>query len=160
MSQLRLWEDPNEQRCPTTTRTSSEYTASSACFELSQPHCMIPPMTHPTELVPGSTPTVRTDLGALYIADCLDVLRQMPDQSVDLIVTSPPYNDQPKYRDDERYAREWYEDTFLKVSDEVLRVVKPTGSFILNYRSKRTNGERGTLQYEIVFWLREQGWNF
>ncbi|MGH3442878.1 MAG: DNA-methyltransferase [Nitriliruptorales bacterium] len=102
----------------------------------------------------------KTDLGALVVADCLDVLRQVPDDTFALVVTSPPYNDQPKYRDDEDYARGWYTDTFLKITDELLRTLQPSGSFLLNYKSKRVNGERGTLQYELVFWLREQGWLF
>lgn len=101
-----------------------------------------------------------TDLGALVIGDCLDVLRQTPNESLDLVITSPPYDRQSKYGNGERYERGWYEDFFLKVSGEVLRVLKPEGSFILNYRSKRHGSERGTLQYELVFWLRDQGFLF
>lgn len=104
--------------------------------------------------------TFATELGALVIGDCIDTLRLMPDDSVDLVITSPPYNEQPKYGNGERYERNWYSDTFLKVTGESLRVLKPAGSFVLNYRSKRSDGERGVLQYELVFWLREQGWNF
>src|SRR5208337_2018654 len=48
----------------------------------------------------------------------------------------------------------------LKVSAEILRVLNPRGSFVLNYRSKRHGSERGTLQYELVFLLREQGFIF
>lgn len=102
----------------------------------------------------------RTKLGALVVGDCLDTLRQTPADSLDLVITSPPYDRQGKYGNGERYERDWYEDFFLKVSGEVLRVLKPEGSFILNYRSKRHGSERGTLQYEIVFWLREQGFLF
>lgn len=101
-----------------------------------------------------------TSLGALVVDDCLNLLRQVPDDTFDLVITSPPYDGQPKYGNGERYQRDWYEDTFLKVTGEVLRTLKPHGSFVLNYRSKRQNGERGTIQYEIVFWLREQGFTF
>lgn len=117
-----------------------------------------PPRELPSSLVDRAN--VRTDLGALVIGDCEDVLRQVPDDTFDLVVTSPPYNEQPKYGNGERYERNWYEDFFLKVTGELLRTLKPHGSFVLNYRSKRHNGERGTLQYELVLWLREQGWNF
>ncbi|MBC9005108.1 DNA-methyltransferase [Micromonospora aurantiaca (nom. illeg.)] len=105
-------------------------------------------------------PTVRTDLGALYVSDCLDVLRELPADSVDLVVTSPPYDRQPKYGNGESYLRDWYSGFFLKVTQEVFRVLKPHGSFVLNYRSKRHGNERGLLQYEIVFWLRDQGFLF
>lgn len=101
-----------------------------------------------------------TSLGALIIADCLNVLTQMPDDSLDLVITSPPYDGQPKYDNGERYERGWYEGFFLKVTREILRTLKPHGSFVLNYRSKRHGDERGTLQYELIFRLREQGFLF
>lgn len=104
--------------------------------------------------------THRTDLGAMILADCLTTLQQLPDESLDLVITSPPYDRQPRYGNGEDYGREWYEGFFLGVTAEILRVLKPHGSFVLNYRSKRHGDERGTLQYELVFWLREQGYKF
>lgn len=101
-----------------------------------------------------------TSLGKFIVADCLEVLRSLPSESVDLVVTSPPYDRQPKYSNGEQYTRDWYSGFFLDVTMEVHRVLKPHGSFLLNYRSKRYNGERGTLQYELVFWLRDQGFKF
>lgn len=112
----------------------------------------------PTSLV--SSAEVATALGAMVVRDCLGVLSELPDESLDLVVTSPPYDGQPKYGNGERYGRDWYEGLFLKMSQEVLRCLKPHGSFVLNYRSKRSGNERGTLQYELVFWLREQGFLF
>lgn len=79
---------------------------------------------------------------------------------MDLVVTSPPYDGQSKYGNGENYERDWYRETFLAVTAEVYRVLKPTGSFVLNYRSKRRGDERGTLQYELIFWLREQHFLF
>lgn len=101
-----------------------------------------------------------TSLGRMVTADCLEVLRGLPTGSVDLVVTSPPYDGQPKYGDGERYEREWFRGFFLEVTAEVLRVLQPRGSFVLNYRSKRHGDERGILQYELVFWLRDQGFLF
>ncbi len=101
-----------------------------------------------------------TALGELVVDNCLAALRGVPDESVDLVITSPPYDGQSKYGNGEKYQRDWYAQTFLAVSAEVLRVLKPTGSFVLNYRSKRHGDERGTLQYELVFWLRDQGFLF
>ncbi|MEO6121907.1 MAG: hypothetical protein ABIP72_07075 [Acidimicrobiales bacterium] len=39
--------------------------------------------------------------------DCLKVLRQVPDDSFDLVVTSLPYDGQPKYGNNEKYGRGW-----------------------------------------------------
>ncbi|MGH2731853.1 MAG: DNA methyltransferase, partial [Actinomycetota bacterium] len=112
----------------------------------------------PAALTGGAT--FKSHLGALFVDDCLNVLRQVREDTFDLVLTSPPYDGQPKYGNGEKYERAWYEDTFLKVSSEILRTLKPHGSFVLNYRSKRHQGERGTLQYELVLWLRELGFKF
>ena len=105
-------------------------------------------------------PFFTTELGQLFVEDCLAVLRRTPSQSVDLVITSPPYDGQPKYGNGEKYERDWYRGFFLLVTAEIFRVLKPTGSFVLNYRSKRRGGERGLLQYELIFWLRDQGFLF
>jgi site-specific DNA-methyltransferase (adenine-specific) len=102
----------------------------------------------------------RTQLGSLVVGDCLSVLSKTPGNTFDLVITSPPYDGQPKYRNGERYGRGWYTGFFLEVTREILRTLKPHGSFILNYRSKRQRDERGTLQYELVFMLRKQGFLF
>lgn len=109
---------------------------------------------------PPGRPSFKTDLGSLIVEDCLRVLARVPDNTFDLVVTSPPYDGQSKYGNGERYERDWYEGFFLKVTAEVLRTLKPHGSFVLNYRSKRHGNERGTIQYELIFWLREQGFLF
>ena len=105
-------------------------------------------------------PAFATDLGQLFVADCLPILRSMPDESLDLVITSPPYDGQPKYGNGERYDRDWYQGFFMDVTGLILKKLKPHGSFVLNYRSKRSGDERGVLQYELVFWLREQGFLF
>ncbi len=108
----------------------------------------------------GGKTIFKTELGRLVVGDCLTVLRMLPSNSVDLFVTSPPYDGQSKYGNGEKYERDWYETFFLNVTAEIHRVLKPTGSFVLNYRSKRHGDERGVLQYELIFWLREQGFLF
>lgn len=116
-----------------------------------------PPKASPA---PNTGEAFKTELGSLIVADCLTVLRKLPDNSIDLVVTSPPYDGQSKYGNGEKYERDWYKNFFMSVTAEIFRVLKPTGSFILNYRSKRRGDERGVLQYEMIFWLREQGFLF
>jgi site-specific DNA-methyltransferase (adenine-specific)/site-specific DNA-methyltransferase (cytosine-N4-specific) len=94
------------------------------------------------------------------VGDCLELLRGLGDETVDLVVTSPPYDGQPKYGNGEKYERDWYAGFFMDVAEEIFRVLKPHGSFVLNYRSKRHGNERGILQYELIFWLRERGYLF
>jgi site-specific DNA-methyltransferase (adenine-specific) len=72
-----------------------------------------------------------------YNADCLDLFRQMPAQSVDVIVTSPPYNlgiDYGKYRDTLSHS-DYLEWTSSWLS-AAARVLAPDGSLFLNVGSK------------------------
>src|SRR5665213_2411219 len=63
----------------------------------------------------------KTDLGELVVGDCLAVLRNLPDNSVDLVVTSPPYDGQPKYGNGEKYERDWYRGFFMQVTEHLFR---------------------------------------
>ena len=89
--------------------------------------------------------------------DCEDVLREYSDNTFDLIVTSPPYADKRK----NTYggvAPDKYVKWFLPRSEQFLRVLKPTGTFILNIKEKAENGERHTFVLELILELRKQGW--
>ena len=93
----------------------------------------------------------------IRLGDCKDILIELPQNSVDLIFTSPPYADQRK----NTYggiSPEKYVDWFLPISKELLRVLKPTGSFILNIKERVVNGERSTYVMELVLEMRKQGW--
>lgn len=90
--------------------------------------------------------------------DCRDLLPQLPDECIDLIVTSPPYADQRRHVyggvPPDEYV-EW----FLPISAELKRVLKPTGSFVLNIKERVVNGERHTYVIELmILRMREQGW--
>jgi DNA modification methylase len=93
----------------------------------------------------------------LMLGDCREKLKELPDDSVDLIFTSPPYADSRAntyggIKPDE------YVDWFLPISAELLRVLKPTGTFILNIKEKVVNGERHTYVIELILAMRKQGW--
>ena len=93
----------------------------------------------------------------IFNGDCLDVLPKLPKNSVDLIVTSPPYADNRK----STYGGipiKTYVKWFLPISNELKRVLKPNGSFILNIKERTENGERGTYVIELILEMRKQGW--
>ena len=93
----------------------------------------------------------------ILLGDSKDVLKTINDNTIDLIVTSPPYTDRRKNTyggiKPEKYV-EW----FLVISKELLRVLRPTGTFILNIKEKAENGERHTYVIELIMALRSQGW--
>ena len=78
--------------------------------------------------------------GRFYHADCLDVLRQLPSRSIDVIVTSPPYNLGIQYNqyDDTMSRGEYLEWTNAWVA-EAARVLRPDGSMFLNVGAKPTD---------------------
>lgn len=97
---------------------------------------------------------IRTDL---ILGNCKDVLKTLPDNSVDLIFTSPPYADQRKSTyggiHPDKYV-EW----FLPISEELLRVLNPKGTFVLNIKEKVVKGERSTYVMELIIAMKKQGW--
>jgi site-specific DNA-methyltransferase (adenine-specific) len=97
---------------------------------------------------------INTDL---YLGDSAEELKNLPDNSVDLIVTSPPYADQRKGTYGGIRSNEYVE-WFLPISKQLLRVLKPTGTFILNIKEKVSNGERDTYVMELIIAMRQQGW--
>jgi len=89
--------------------------------------------------------------------DCLQILKQYPDNFFNLIVTSPPYADSRSKTYGGIKPNE-YVGWFLPRAKEFLRVLKPDGTFILNIKEKAVNGERHTYVLELILALREQGW--
>ncbi|MBI5232799.1 MAG: site-specific DNA-methyltransferase [Deltaproteobacteria bacterium] len=93
----------------------------------------------------------------IICADALEVLRHYPDNCIDLVVTSPPYADCRKKTyggiHPDRYVK-W----FLPISEELKRVLRPEGSFVLNIKEKTVNGERHTYVIELIMEMRRQGW--
>jgi DNA modification methylase len=96
-------------------------------------------------------------LNKILCGDSLEVLRELPDNSINLIVTSPPYADQRKAiyggMHPDKYV-EW----FLPIALELKRVLKDDGSFILNIKEKVVDGERHTYVLELILALKKQGW--
>lgn len=93
----------------------------------------------------------------IHIGDCLEVLKTYPDNFFDLIVTSPPYADS-REKTYGGISPDKYVEWFLPRSEQLLRVLKPTGSFILNIKERVVKGERHTYVIELILALREQGW--
>ncbi|MBL8163509.1 MAG: site-specific DNA-methyltransferase [Anaerolineae bacterium] len=93
----------------------------------------------------------------LMQGDCRHVLPDIPDNTIDLIVTSPPYADNRK----QTYGGikpDDYVEWFLPIAAELRRVLKPDGTFILNIKEKVVDGERHTYVLELILALRQQGW--
>lgn len=97
---------------------------------------------------------IRADI---VLGDCLDVLRKMDNDMIDLVITSPPYADQ-RAKTYGGIHPDKYVEWFLPITTELLRVLKPTGTFVLNIKEKVSNGERHTYVMELITAMRKQGW--
>jgi DNA modification methylase len=96
-------------------------------------------------------------INQFLLGDCEEILRHLPDNSIDLIFTSPPYADQRK----NTYggiAPDEYVNWFMPRAEQFLRVLKPTGTFILNIKERVVNGERHTYVIELILEMRKHGW--
>ena len=96
-------------------------------------------------------------LNYIYHGDCREVLPMFAPESVDLIVTSPPYADQ-RTRTYGGIHPDKYVEWFLPITSELHRVLKPEGSFILNIKERVVNSERHTYVLELILAMRKQGW--
>lgn len=93
----------------------------------------------------------------IILGNCLEILRQMPANCVNLIVTSPPYADSRR----STYggiAPDEYVEWFLPIGAELKRVLTADGTFILNIKEKVVEGERHPYVLELILELRKQGW--
>ena len=78
---------------------------------------------------------------SIHCGDAAFILKQLPSDSVDLIVTSPPYFRQRAYNGagmtvgSERTVED-YLDSLMEVFDQVIRVTKPTGNIVYNIGDK------------------------
>ena len=97
---------------------------------------------------------IKTDL---FLGDSKNELKKILDNSVDLIITSPPYADQRRgtYGG---ISHDKYVEWFLPISKQLLRILKPTGTFILNIKEKVVESERSTYVMELILEMRKQGW--
>ena len=103
-------------------------------------------------------PFYKTDLGQAYLGDSLDLMKKIPDSSIDLILTSPQFalTRQKEYgnKQEQDYV-EW----FLQFSKEFYRILKDKGSVVIDLGGAYIPGYpvRSIYQYELLVKLcREQ----
>jgi site-specific DNA-methyltransferase (adenine-specific) len=93
----------------------------------------------------------------IFLGDCKEILKTLDSNSIDLVFTSPPYADR-RIQTYGGIKPENYVEWFLPISEQLLRVLKPDGTFILNIKEKAENGERHTYVLDLILALRKQGW--
>lgn len=98
----------------------------------------------------------------LWQGDCLELMQNIPDKSIDLTITSPPYNLGKKHHTgnkvfspyDDNMPESEYQKWQTEVLNEVFRITKETGSIIYNHKNRIRQGKQIT-PYE---WLLKTEW--
>jgi modification methylase len=104
-------------------------------------------------------------LNKVVCGDALEILKKLPDNSIDLGITSPPYNKKEKHKGwlvdkvvykgaSDNLSEEEYQRMQTEVLNELYRVIKPGGSFFYNHKIR---WERGFMIHPMD-WLRKTKW--
>ncbi len=104
-------------------------------------------------------------LDTIIHGDVLEALRRLPDESVDVGVTSPPYNkgedqkgwlvDRVKYHNaTDRRSEDEYQAWQIAVLNELWRVIKPGGSFFYNHKLRWRRG----VMFHPYAWVSQTRW--
>jgi len=107
-----------------------------------------------SDTLPGlEIPPVYTTDFRLHPGDCVEGMKKLEDESVDLVVTSPPYNLGIKYQSyDDNLSTSEYLQWSLEWAGEVSRLLKPEGSFFLNVGAIPANP---WMPHELALTLRD-----
>ena len=101
------------------------------------------------------------------IGDSIQVLKQIPDKSVDCVITSPPYWQQRIYEDYDgelddiigsEKTPEEYVENLMKVIREIYRILKDEGSFWLNIGDKFVNKCLMGMPWRVALEMQKEGW--
>jgi DNA modification methylase len=96
------------------------------------------------------------DLNKIYQGDSIDLMKKLESNSIDLVITSPPYSTLKTYIDNNGVNSDDYVDWFIPYCKEIERVLKPTGSFILNINDKVDNGFRHPYVFDLISRLHKE----
>jgi len=103
----------------------------------------------------------QTKFGKAFLGDALDLLKTLPDESVDLVMTSPPFAllTQKEYGNE---PQDKYVDWLLSFTDDIKRVLKSSGSFVIDLGGSYQQGKPVRSLHSFKFLIRmceENGWN-
>lgn len=110
----------------------------------------------------GVTPPIplyADDLVRIYCGDLLEVLPALPPESVDLVVTSPPYNVGAAYdRCQDALPYPGYLGWVQRWATELLRVAAPSGRLAINVPLDTTRGGQRPVYGDILHVFQQAGW--
>ena len=91
------------------------------------------------------------NINTVYLGDCLEVMKDIPDNSIDLTVTSPPYDNLRKYNG--------YTFNFEGIAKELYRVTKQGGVVVWVVGDATINGSETGTSFKQALYFKEIGFN-
>ena len=99
---------------------------------------------------------------SIICGDCLGIMRNIPDNSIDLTITSPPYNLGNNHHTGNKKTQAYsdnlseseYQKQQIKILNEIFRITKENGSIFYNHKNRIKNGVSIT-PYE---WILKSNW--
>lgn len=96
------------------------------------------------------------NLNQIYCGNAVDLLKEIDDKTIDLVVTSPPYDNLRKYNG---MGSGWNHDTFKIIANELMRVLKDGGVIVWNVYDKTENGSKTGTSLKQCLYFQEIGLN-
>lgn len=91
------------------------------------------------------------EINKIYNENCLDTMKRMEDNLVDLVVTSPPYDDLRQYNG--------YSFDFENVAKELYRIIKPGGVVVWVVNDATKDGSESGTSFKQALYFKEIGFN-
>lgn len=97
------------------------------------------------------------ELNKIYNENCLDTMKKMSDDFIDLTVTSPPYDNFRTYKDD--IDKTWNKETWKPIIKELYRVTKNGGVVVWIVGDATINGSETGTSFKQALYAKESGFN-
>lgn len=94
------------------------------------------------------------ELNKIYNEDCLEGMKRIPDGSVDLVVTSPPYDNLRSYNG---VGDGWNRSKFEEIAKQLCRVLKEGGVIVWNVNDQTENGGKTGTSFRQCLYFMECG---
>lgn len=94
-------------------------------------------------------------INRFHRGDNVKIMKKMPDNSVDLVITSPPYDDLRDYEN----KIDWNYNTFKKVAKQLYRIIKEGGVVVWVIGDKTENGNKSLTSFKHALYFQEIGFN-
>ena len=92
----------------------------------------------------------------LWCGDCLELMKNIPDNSIDLTITSPPYDNLRTYNGN---ISQWSFEKFQEIAKEIYRVTADGGVVVWVVGDATIKGSETGTSFKQALWFKEIGFN-